>query len=248
MDSIKLLDPLEATNDQLDEQQDFNKLRLMCQKKAIQDKLTAYYRILIDNEVYNEFSTCAGEILTHLHEVKQQAETIHDTKHGKAEYCFFTINMMPNRNNMETIESEMDLFLNKCKFTKDSYMYSIEQRSEDVTRPHGHHVHVLFNKNKNAPSKIQRAFTNHFYPDWIGSQAALDWKYIKDPDARVKYIMGDKHVDKMSKVHVDRQIRDTLGLSHYKVVGDFFKNKISLYITNKNALCQTSSTENLQEA
>lgn len=188
---------------------EFSKLKIKAQKRAIEDKLTQYYKKMIDEEHYQVFSRTAALILPTLHELKQQTDNILDVKNGKNEFCFFTINFKPEfDNHFDVIYDIFQTWINKCKFTKDDYIYSIEQRSETSDTYTGIHIHVLFRKYDNSPSKIQRAFTMQFFDKYVGTNAALDFKYVSDPAKKIKYIMGVKEKSKMPKVYIDRKMKD----------------------------------------
>lgn len=193
---------------------EFNKLKIKAQKRAIEDKLTQYYKKMIDEEQYQVFNRTAALILPTLHELKQQTDNILDVKNGKNEYCFFTVNFKPEYDDKITeISDMMDEWVNKCKFTKENYIYSIEQRSETSDSITGIHVHILFKKHENSPSKIQRAFNSKFFDTYVGTKACIDYKYLADPMKKIKYIMGVKEKKKMPKVYVDRICKTTNKLS-----------------------------------
>jgi len=110
----------------------------------------------------------------------------------------------------------MSDFTKNCKYLSDQkHWYALEQRSED-SDTHGVHCHILFEKGKNPPSKLQRAFKSKFFDKYVGSAACLDYKYITEDKFKDKldYIKGVKHKDKMGKVEQDIRLRDSLGIPH----------------------------------
>lgn len=210
-------------------------------KTAIKDKYTQYYKKLIDEEMYEQFPGYCGEELQRLHKVKQKADNITDVKQGNNTHCFFTINFKEDQQNMENIHEVMEDFTKKSSFVKDDYAYAIEQRSEEMEHAgKGSHVHILFKKGSNAPSKIQRAFKTKFFDKYVGTPAALDYRYIKDDkvEEKLKYICGIKQKEKMPKVIVDRIHRKNLKIpdvitNGYDVELEGIKFKNSLPITLK---------------
>ncbi len=197
---------------------EFVALNLTAQKRAINDKLTQYYKRMIDEEQYMEFSYQATPALKKLHTLKQKCDNIADVKQGTNPYCFYTVNLRPEFDNkIEEIEKDLKEFCDKCKYLRDSqYCYSIEQRSEDDDTK-GLHMHILFDKGVNAPSKLQRAFKNKFFDKYVGSNACLDYKYITEQmfANKLKYILGVKKPEKMAKVFQDRRLREEKGIQHY---------------------------------
>ena len=222
MDSIEDELPAHLAQHNLDTSIEFNQLVLKAQKRAVEDKLTQYYKRLIDEKMYEHFHVGGVSVLQRLDGLQDICNNIMDVKQGKNQWCFFTINFKEN-----TTINEANLimveFSRKCKFvTGLSYIYSIEQRAEEGIEV-GTHVHILFDKNNNPPSKIQRAFTTFFFDKYVGTHAALDWKYIGEGKLlkdKVKYIMGIKKTEKMPKVINDRKLKDSYGLDWYVVNGD----------------------------
>ena len=217
-----ILIPEHIQQHNLDTTIEFNALVLKAQKRAVEDKLTQYYKRLIDEKMYEQFHVGGVDVLQRLDGLQDICNNILDVKQGKNQWCFFTINFKEN-----TTINEANLimveFTRKCKFvTGLSYIYSIEQRAEEGIEV-GTHVHILFDKNNNPPSKIQRAFTTFFFDKYVGTHAALDWKYIGEGNIlkdKVKYIMGIKKTEKMSKVRNDRILKDSYGLDYYVINGD----------------------------
>lgn len=204
---------------------EFNNLLLTAQKTAIKDKFTQYYKKLIDEEQYTDFHATAGHVLQRLHKLKIKADNITDIKQGKNSHCFYTINFKPEfsetNEKITEIEKELKDFSEKCKYVGDKFAYAIEQRSEDIEKINGVHCHILFEKGENAPSKIQRAFKNKFFDKFVGSPACLDYRYITSDkfNDKLKYILGLKHKDKLSKVKIDRQLRKNLGIKQIYTKG-----------------------------
>lgn len=189
-------------------------------ERAISDKLTTYYKKLIDEDMIDELypGDNKPKVLEVLKDLKQKTDTILDTKNGKMNWCFFTINFKADVNH-EDIVSVMKDFCKKCKFI-DTYMWSIEQRSEDSQMFHGFHVHILFQKDGNPPSKIQRAFKTKFFDKYVGTSCALDYKYVENPDKRIKYILGLKDdKEKDAKIAVDKIFRELYGYQRYYAEG-----------------------------
>jgi len=189
---------------------DLGDIRMKAIKTAIKDKYTQYYKKLIDEEQYEHFPGCCRYELQKVHKLKKKADTITDMKQGNNSHCFYTINFKPDSQNIEEIQKVMTDFTEKCKFVKDDYIYSIEQRSEDMaTAGQGAHVHILFKKGDNAPSKIERAFKGKFFDKYVANCAALDYRYITEDKVtdKLEYIMGIKKKDKMPKVLIDRKWR-----------------------------------------
>lgn len=201
--------------------EEFQKIKIKAQRRAIEDKMTQYYKKLIDEEQYESFHGTAVPVLKQLHSLKTASDNIVDTKQGQNPYCFFTINVKPEKakeNSLEEFSEELKDFTEKQKYLKDvNMMYTIEQRSEGNDEVEGIHCHMLFEKGKNSPSKLQRAFNNKFFDKWVGTHAALDYKYISESrlDSKIEYILGQKETGKMPKVIRDRQMKDAHGLPWY---------------------------------
>lgn len=199
--------------DIMNDQSDFTKIKLKAQKRAIEDKMTQYYKKLIDEEQYEHFSSTALIALKQLHAIKVKADNIYDLKNGANPYCFYTVNFKPEYDDkFETIEKEIKEFCSKQKYiSQGQYAFSIEQRNEEGDCK-GIHAHILFEKGKNSPSKLKRAFNDKFFDKYVGSPASLDYRYVKSPENNLKYIMGMKTKDKMPKVYHDRKLKKGLGL------------------------------------
>lgn len=203
----------------IDETVEFNKLILKAQKRAVEDKLTQYYKRLIDEKMYDKFNEAAQDVLLRLDGLQDVCNNIMDFKQGQNQFCFFTINFKEGFS-MYEVSTVMENFTKKCKFLQE-YVYSVEQRAEDGEE-NGVHVHILFTKAGNPPSKIQRAFTSFFFDKYVGTHAALDWKYIKDSTlakSKVEYILGIKKTEKMAKVHNDRRLKDSYGIKWWSNEG-----------------------------
>lgn len=205
-------------------------------KRAIEDKMTQHIKKLLDERDYSTAPREHAQTLKTLDKMKERADNIMDVKQGSNPYCFYTINFKPEKNkedNLLEIEKELKDFTDKCKYLKESnYIYSIEQRSEENDPVDGLHVHMLFEKNSNAPSKLQRAFNNKFFDKWVGTHSALDYKYISESKVndKIKYILGIKEKGKMAKVERDRKMKDAHGIPRYEHKGfdeqiNSFKNE-----------------------
>lgn len=192
---------------------DFKRLKLKAQKRAIEDKLSQYYKKLIDEKMYDEFEPAAQPILKTVDRLKDITDNIIDSKNGSNTHCFFTINVKPERateNHLGEFHVELKKFFDSCVYTKTAYVYSIEQRSEGAEDMHGMHCHILFEKLQHSPSKIQRAFQNKFFDKWVGTPASLDYRYGSGDFVcrKAEYILGFKENSKMAKVDKDRKIKD----------------------------------------
>lgn len=209
----------------------FNEIDLRAQRRAIEDKLTQYYKKCIDEEQYVVFNGNSACALKKVHKMKRQSDNIMDMKQGKNPYCFFTVNLKPEMNkeaNLEDFDKEMKDFTSKCKYINGGqYIYSLEQRSEGSDPMEGLHAHILFEKKDNSPSKLQRAFNNRFFDKWVGTHAALDYKYISEANyqQKIAYVMGLKASPKMAKVDKDRIIKDSHNIPMYYSSG--FESQIS---------------------
>lgn len=212
--NFPIFDPSKYDDEELSEfhkiMGDLSDIKLKAIKTAIKDKYTQYYKKLIDEEQYEHFPSYCGDELKKLHTLKKKADNITDIKQGNNSHCFFTINFKPDCQDFENIEEVMTDFTTKCKFVKDDFAYAIEQRSEEIdSAGQGAHVHILFKKGDNAPSKIERAFKSKFFDKYVGNPAHLDYRYITldKINEKLQYICGVKKKDKMPKVFVDREHR-----------------------------------------
>lgn len=191
-------------------------------KRAVIDKLTTYYKKLIDEELWDEVYQYDHPVKETLKELKGKTDAILDTKNGKMNWCFFTINFREDISHEEII-NVVKKFCETCKYL-DDYLWTIEQRSTEKGIYSGFHVHMLFSKNGNPPSKIQRAFKTKFFDKYVGNPSCLDYKYVENPEKRIKYILGDKDdKEKMQKCQIDNEFRELYGYQRYYVQGDLQK-------------------------
>ena len=207
---------------------DFNSLKLKAQKRAIEDKLTSYYKKLIDNDETDDFDPATNQILPVVKSLKVKTDTIYDTKNGKNPYCFFTVNLKPDYTEADVVElyKVCKSFFSTTTYVKNGqYIWSMEQRSEDEEVTTGYHIHILFEKGDASPSKIERAFKNKFFDQYVGTVAALDWRYCNEAKPKVRYILGIKEDTKMQKIKIDRIMKTRLGLPMYENAG--FQDEIS---------------------
>lgn len=237
--NFPVFDPTKYDDDEIAE---FNQIigelhdiKLKAIKTAIKDKYTQYYKKLIDEELYEHFpGYCANE-LRNLHKLKVKADNITDVKQGNNSHCFFTVNFKPDSQDFENIEEVMNDFTSKSKFVKDDFIYSIEQRSEELeSAGSGAHVHILFKKGDNAPSKIQRAFKTKFFDKYVGNPAHLDYRYITSDkvEEKVKYILGVKQKEKLPKVFVDREHRVKVGVKDFYLTPQYLPHAEKLMKEN----------------
>lgn len=206
---------------------DFNNLWLKSQKRAIEDKLTSYFKKCIDYDEYDDFHSSTKLIIESLKPLKDKTNEIYDVKNGKNPFCFFTVNFKPEFQESDVAElfEVCQSFFSTTTYVKNGqYIWSLEQRSE-TDETNGYHIHILFEKRDNSPSKIERAFKSKFFDKYVGTVASLDWKYVKESKEKIKYIMGYKADAKMPKVRIDRIMKDRLGLPYYENQG--FQDEIS---------------------
>lgn len=207
-------------------------IRTAC-KRAVSDKLTTYYKKLIDEDVFDDIDLGLGEgnniVMDLLKMLKGKTDNILDTKNGKNNYCFFTVNFKEDIAHDEIIKVFTAFTKSSVFLRKSEFIYTLEQRSEDESKPAGFHIHILFTKDDNPPSKIQRAFKTKFVDKYC-SPTALDYKYVENPDKRIKYCLGIKDdKDKDSKIKVDRAFRKANGYQDYYVQGDQIMEKVEIF-------------------
>lgn len=211
MDKLRALD-LDSNEDAID-------IIKTARKRAVIDKLTTYYKKLIDEEMWDELYQYETPVVEVLKDLKQKTDAVLDTKNGKMNWCFFTINFKEDISH-EEIVNVMKKFCETCKYL-DNYLWTIEQRSEEQGKYSGFHIHILFSKNGSPPSKIQRAFKTKFFDKYVGNPSCLDYKYVENPDKRIKYILGDKNdKEKLVKVKIDNEFRELYGYQRYYVQGE----------------------------
>lgn len=193
---------------------DFSKLKIKAQMTAIKDKLTQYYKKLIDEGMYDEFHPSTENIMRDVKSLRETTNNVYDVKQGKSTHGFFTVNFKPEMKCMAEADEVIKKYLTKSNLIKD-YTYAIEQRSEEG-EPEGIHAHILFDKIE-APSKYKTGFVKHFFDKYVGTHAALDFRYVSGESVRQKteYIMGFKTKEKMPKVLHDRRIKKGLRISDY---------------------------------
>jgi hypothetical protein len=176
-------------------------------KKAIADKCLQYYKAQLSEEVFTEFGPIYNKALKYLCVMKVVSDNVTDVKQGKNPYCFFTINLKPDKATEEYLEEFSEFFkkfVDNCALIKGQYIYSLEQRSEGDEPMNGLHINILFEKMNIAPSKLKVAFTRKLFESWVGTHAALDFRYIGSTyHNQIKYIMGIKAPPKMAKVRHD---------------------------------------------
>lgn len=200
-------------------------LWLKGQKGAIEDKFRQYHRRFIDEGIYNRFHGAFYAVLKKLDDDKEFYDNIGDYKEGNNPYCFFTVNLRPEKateSSLIEFKTEFDTWLEKTTYMKDAqYIYSLEQRAEGDEPVHGLHVHILFEKLKHSPSKLQRAFNNKFFDKWVATHAALDYKYISTQklQEKIAYIMGKKEKSKMPKVLRDIKMKEAYKIKLYENKG-----------------------------
>lgn len=188
-------------------------------ERAISDKFTTYFKKLIDEDQWDAlYPNGPPPFMETLKDLKGKCDNILDTKNGKMNWCFFTVNFKEDVEHEEIVKT-MSAFCEKCAYI-DNYMWSIEQRSTDPGDYYGFHVHILFSKDGNPPSKIQRAFKTKFFDKYVGKPEALDYKYVENPEKRIKYILGVKDdKEKGAKTKCDKVFRDTYGYQAYYTKG-----------------------------
>jgi hypothetical protein len=179
------------------------------QLKGVADLTLQHYKTCLREEHYTAFDPDLKWALKTLHKLKGVTDNINDVKQGNNPYCFFTINLKPEKATEEYLEEFSDFFkkfIENCALIKGQYIYiySLEQRSEGDEPMNGLHVHILFEKRDVPPSRLKIAFTRKFFDKWVGTHAAIDFRFIGSTYAnQIKYIMGIKATPKMAKVRHD---------------------------------------------
>lgn len=211
------MDKLRALN--LDSHEDSIDIIKTARRRAVIDKLTTYYKKLIDEEMWDEIYQYETPVIDVMKDLKQKTDAILDTKNGKMNWCFFTINFKEDISHEEI----MDVMKKFCETSKylDNYLWTIEQRSMEKGSYSGFHIHILFSKNGNPPSKIQRAFKTKFFDKYVGNPSCLDYKYVENPEKRINYILGNKDdKEKLIKCKIDEEFRELYGYQRYYVQGE----------------------------
>jgi hypothetical protein len=114
-------------------------------KKAIADKCLQYYKAQLSEEVFTEFGPIYNKALKYLCVMKVVSDNVTDVKQGKNPYCFFTINLKPDKATEEYLEEFSEFFkkfVDNCALIKGQYIYSLEQRSEGDEPMNGLHVNI----------------------------------------------------------------------------------------------------------
>lgn len=211
---------------------DATKLIQTAARRAVSDKMTTYIKKLIDNDMYESIDLGFGEdndnrIMDVMKQLKEKTDNILDVKNGNSHYCFFTINYMESLKADEVYNSFKE-FVAKSVYIRDlNYIWTMEQRSEVSGEEHGFHIHIVFEKSDNAPSKIQRAFKTRFFDKYVGTPQSLDYKYLKCPRNKIKYCLGIKDEEKMPKIRVDRKYKVAQGYPIYCSNGEEFQKIIN---------------------
>jgi len=137
----------------------------------------------------------------------------------KTEGILITLNLPPEEASWEICHAFAKKLISR-KNLLSSGMYVLEQRSEDSFAPQGWHVHIL---TMPFASKSQIE-----HRGWQTVVATFKAAKLPPPtnkkslhvvacnyEKKVAYIQGDKEDTKMSKVVVDRILREELGYEHY---------------------------------
>lgn len=197
-------------------------------RRAVSDKLSTYYKKLIDEDLFDDINLGYGNdnaiVLDILKELKGKTDNILDTKNGKLNYCFYTVNFQESITPSQIVEVMNEFTSNSSYLSKSEFIWSIEQRSEVLGEEFGFHVHIVFTKDKYPPSKLQRAFKGKFFDKYVGNPSCLDYKYLECPRKKIKYILGIKdEAEKMAKVAIDKVWRLSEGFQQSYLQGENFK-------------------------
>lgn len=117
----------------------------------------------------------------------------------KSTHVFITVNPK------EDDHIELMRRVSKCclKAWVKSYLYSIEQRSTDIsTNFHGFHSHILLERGDKSPAEMRKEITNTF-KTIVGTNKAIDFKWVHGAavDNMRAYIQGTKkNPDKQSSL------------------------------------------------
>lgn len=188
-------------------------------RRALKDEIYNNFKILIRNGMYDELPGIHPNVLEFTKTLKQKCDNILDLKKGAFGWCWFTISFKPEIEHSEIVDV-FNKFVNKTKFV-NTYMWSIEQRSDDIENTHGYHIHILFDKEKNAPSKIERAFRTKFVGKYCEKDKHVYDTYTDKVEHKIKYILGIKDdKEKDEKIATDKAFREKFGYQDYYIGGD----------------------------
>jgi hypothetical protein len=218
----------------------FNALNHVAMKRAINDKLTQCYKLLLQEGDFSDFPEEAQQILSIFKIKQEKCKDIFNLKYGKYPLCFFTINFKPDfDNNVQGVYNVMKDLTKNYKYLLDTdWIYTIEQRSDTEEEIKGVHVHILFVRIE-SPKRITDMFKKKFFDEFVGTHAALDFQFVSDKqkDDKVKYILGIKEKKKMDKVYIDRIWRERESIPHY-ICTPAFNEYVEQYISNHPDDCK----------
>lgn len=154
----------------------------------------------------NEYSKiCPDEYFVKMCERNHKDES-------KYNYIYLTINPPPQYD-----WSHIMLLMKKLhKLKKLGKLYfTLEQRSLDISKPSGYHVHILgYNKYSKTPKNLAKeahalclSGKDPIMPDITINS----FNYSHSDDGPIKYLNGQKEKSKLPLVDVDRKLRTNLG-------------------------------------
>ncbi len=142
------------------------------------------------------------------------------------EYMFITLSPKDTVSIKSLYDKTMKMVKNK---TILEYLFVFEQRSKDINKIHGIHMHILI---KHKFPKYSRLFKQleSTYKDTVGNIYNYNFLDIKHNDTnrdvmnRVEYMIGDKKdLDKQEKQNIDKMWRQRWNIAEYYGVVPEFK-------------------------
>jgi hypothetical protein len=142
------------------------------------------------------------------------------------EYMFITLSPMDTVSIKTLYDKTMKMVKNK---TILEYLFVFEQRSKDINKIHGLHMHILI---KHKFPKYSRLFKQlaSTYKDTVGNIHNYNFLDIKHNDTnrdvlnRVEYMIGDKKdLLKQEKQKIDKEWRQRWNIAEYYGVVPEFK-------------------------
>jgi len=159
----------------------------------------------------------------------QAEDSRHRAEGKKARQWFLTFNPPSEISPGELWEVVTGYFRKNHPKSVEAAWARIEQRSEDPDHPHGWHMHVCVSYVEEfTRSVIEQRMRSVLDALWTQEQQKKDKKYFHKhwfvashflPAEHVKYMSGDKHHTKMSKVFADRVTRPRYGFPENLFVG-----------------------------
>jgi len=196
-----------------------------------------YYNYLLKTEQYHLF-TEDGVVL----ELLEKLDVIQLENQGN--FWLITFNPpayknMPEHAVWQKLIDTCEKSLGYKNLLGENYIYVLEQRSDDYNHVYGLHAHLLVQCGVAPRSQVVSRCHNAIQQSGLKCQKTSVDVRLSDI-SRLGYLLGDKQVDKIPTVNVDRQLRGDLGFENFYSQGfdpDLLKPfplPVTVPVTNTN--------------